>query len=85
MADIQFDEEQQYQQTRQVEQKPFLVQLVLSTGIVSTDKQAEYMLLGFVAFAIIISFFLLYGGSFSSRSNTAPPPPQGLNSYVIPS
>jgi hypothetical protein len=59
MADgIQFDEEQQYQQSPQADKKPFFIRLVLKTGIVSDDRQAEYILLGFVAIVILISIYI---------------------------
>ena len=60
MADIQFDEEQQYQQNDLVEQKPFLVRLVLATKIVSTDRQAEYALLGIVITVFVISGLIFF-------------------------
>ena len=66
MADVQFEEEQQYQPAYETERKPFMVRLVLSTGIVSTDKQAEYVLLGIAALAIILAFIapsFIGGGS----------------------
>ena len=66
MADVQFEEEQQYQQYGQTEQKPFSIRLVLSTGIVSTDTAAKYVLLGVVVLAIILAFVLplfIRGGS----------------------
>ena len=59
MADnIQFDEEQQYQRNQQVKQKPFFIRIVLATGIVSTDRQAEYVLLGVAALLIILAFMI---------------------------
>lgn len=69
MADVQFEEEQQYQQTGQVEQKSFLVRLVLSTGVVSSDRQAEYVLLGVAAIAIITAFAipLFFGGNSGGK------------------
>lgn len=59
MADIQFEEEQQYQQQGQAgEQKSFFVRLVLATGIVSTDKQAQYVLLGIAVFFVVLAFVI---------------------------
>lgn len=59
MSDIQFDEEQQYQRPiYQAEQKSFLTRLVLSTGIVSTDKGAQYVLLGIAIIAAILAIAL---------------------------
>ncbi len=66
MADgIQFEEEQQYQQPAQTEQKPFFIRLVLSTGVVSTDRQAEYVLLGVAVLGILITLFTLFSGGNS--------------------
>ena len=66
MADVQFEEEPQYQQSSQMEQKPFSIRLVLATGIVSTDTAAKYVLLGVIVLAIILAFVLplfIKGGS----------------------
>lgn len=74
MADgVQFEEEQQYQQPVQTEQKPFFIRIVLSTGIVSTDQAAQYVLLGIAAIGIIISLFLFFGGG-----KTPQKPPAGI-------
>ena len=76
MADIQFEEEQQYQQQaaeQMVNQKPFFIRLVLSTKIVSTDTQAEYVLLGVAIFFVILAIAIpLFSGSGSGGK---PPPP----------
>lgn len=66
MAEVQFEEEQQFQRYGQVEQKPFLIRLVLSTGIVSTDKQAQYVLLGIAGLGIIVTLFIMFSGGRSS-------------------
>ena len=66
MADIQFEEEQQFQRYGQTEQKPFMIRLVLSTGIVSTDNAAKYILLGIVGLGIIITLFIMFSGGRSS-------------------
>ncbi|MBU3969062.1 hypothetical protein KJ991_02525 [Patescibacteria group bacterium] len=34
-----------------------------SGGLIKDEKQASYVLIGFVALAIIVSLFLLFGGS----------------------
>jgi hypothetical protein len=84
MADIQFDEEMQHQHPVLVDQKPFFVRLILSTKIVSTDKHAEYVLVGFVILSIVIiaSFISLPTGKktypvkdyFQDSSSTNFPP-----------
>lgn len=66
MADIQFEEEPQYRAvSQQPEQKPFFIRLVLATKLVSTDKQAEYALLGAAVFLLILAFIIpsAVGGS----------------------
>ena len=56
--DIQFEEESQQQPVYQEQQKSFFVKLILSTGIVSSDKGAEYVLLGIAAIATILAIAL---------------------------
>ncbi|MFA6408316.1 MAG: hypothetical protein WCW36_02495 [Candidatus Paceibacterota bacterium] len=56
MTDIQFDEDHEFMHTIAGEKKPFFLRLVLATGIVSNDRQAEYVLLGVSVFLIIIAF-----------------------------
>ncbi|HQT83178.1 MAG: hypothetical protein B7W98_01060 [Parcubacteria group bacterium 20-58-5] len=56
MAEIQFEGEQQYQRPAPAEKKSLFVRLVLATGIVSTDKQAQYVLLGIAIFFIALAF-----------------------------
>lgn len=65
MSDIQFEEEQQFQRPAQSEQKPLFIRLVLATGVVSTDREAEYVLLGIAVFLVILAFIIpsVMGGS----------------------
>jgi hypothetical protein len=67
MADIQFEEESQYRRPAQFEQKPLFIRLVLATGIISTDKQAKYLLLGIAGVGILFTLFMVFhfGGSAS--------------------
>ena len=65
MVDIQFDEESRYpQHERPADTSPF-IRFVLATGMVSTKRQAEYVLLGSAAFMVILAFIipLFMGGS----------------------
>lgn len=58
----------------ETDEKPSgLVKLVmkLSGGAIKTKKQAEWVLVGFVAVAVIVSFFLFNSGS-GSTANTSP-------------
>jgi hypothetical protein len=57
-TNIQFDEEQQYQRPAQANQKSLFVRLVLSTGVVSTDRGANYVLLAVAIIAIVLTFMI---------------------------
>lgn len=58
MADINFEEEQQFQRYDQVKQKPFMIRLLLSIGIVSTDDAAKYVLFSIAVLAVILAFII---------------------------
>lgn len=54
MADIQFEEEQMYTRpTTASPQQSALTRLVLKTGIVRSERAAQYVLLGVAALALI--------------------------------
>ncbi len=84
MANIQFEEEQGYQPMRpfqRSDKKSFFIRLVLATGIVSTDKAAEYVLLG-TAVAVIIFAFLI--PVFFGNGPTSPPSPEEIIHTTMP-
>jgi len=57
---------------------PKIIQWVIrySGGLVKDEKQASYVLIGFVAVAIIVSLFLFFGGGRGGESEEKflPPP-----------
>jgi hypothetical protein len=55
MAHVQFDEESSYTSVSRTTKRSFLVRLVFKTGLVSTDRQAEYVLLAVAAFFGILA------------------------------
>ncbi|MFA6278857.1 MAG: hypothetical protein WCS97_01060 [Candidatus Paceibacterota bacterium] len=55
-GNIEFNEESQPQPVYQTEQKSFLTRLVFATGLASTDKGAQYVLLGIAVLATILAF-----------------------------
>jgi len=67
-------ESDEFQQTRQSFQTatPKIVEWVIkySGGLVKDEKQASYVLIGFVVVAIIVSLFLIFG----AVSSSSPPP-----------
>jgi hypothetical protein len=82
MADIQFEEEQ-FQRPVESEKKSLFIRLVLATRMVSTDREAEYVLLGIAGFLIILAFIIptFLGGSQArvpqnaiNAALTLPPP-----------
>ena len=78
MADIQFEEERFERQVPPVK-KSFFTKLVLSTGIVSTDKDAQYVLVGFAVLMLALAFLIpLLFGSSPSRA------PQGDAGALVP-
>lgn len=66
---------------------PKMIKLVmkLSCGAIKSERQAGYVLLGFVVLAIIISLFLIFGGGKSKISSPKPDlinRPQPLKGYI---
>ncbi len=64
-------EGEQFQQPRQSFQTPTpkIVEWVIkySGGYVKDEKQASYVLIGFVVLAIVVSLFMLFSGGSSSK------------------
>lgn len=70
MTTIQFDEDQEFSRSPEVTQTPLFVRLVLKTGIVSTQKQAEYVLLGLAISGFIIIGIILMTGNKATGLST---------------
>ena len=80
MTDIQFNEEQEFRRpTQEPKKKSLFVQFVLATGVVTTDRQAEYVLLGMSAIFLILAFLIpvLFG-------NSSAPAPKDSAGPLIP-
>ena len=65
---------------------PKIVQWVIkySGGYVRDEKQANYVLIGFVSVAIIITIFLFYNSVTSSRSQKLTPAQQNKLLEIMP-
>lgn len=66
------EETQKVSEVSKTPDVPKMVRLVmkLSGGAIKEQKQAEYVLLGFVALAIIVSLFLVFGGKQTQQKLT---------------
>jgi hypothetical protein len=71
MADLQFIEPQEYGQRRTLPPPSFLTRLVLRSGLVETERGAQYLLLGVTVVCIGIALFL----TLSSGPSAPPPSP----------
>lgn len=71
---VQFEGEEFRHQSFQT-QTPKIVRWVIkySGGYVKDEQQAIYFLIGFVAVAIIVSFFLIFGGGSGGKGPRLPP------------
>lgn len=58
MSDIQFQEDQEFSRRDTTPVQSKFIQIVLKMGIVSTEKQAEYVLLGFAVLLLIFAFLI---------------------------
>ncbi len=66
MSDF-LDEREEFPRQQQPDTTPYMVRLVLATGIVSDQRKAEYVLLGMAIFLIACAFALplLVGNSYT--------------------
>lgn len=70
MENVEFDENQGLPNRQQSARKtPKLVGLIMKTGFVKDEEQANYILLGFAIFALVLSVFI-----FNSNSNSTVKP-----------
>ena len=72
---VKFEEEWQYPARSFNSENPKIIQWVIkySGGYVKDEKQAQYVLFGFVAVAIIIVSILLFSGGGNKAKFEAPP------------
>ncbi len=75
MSGFQFEEDNKYGSPKTAYKKPIFTRWLIATGIISTDKQAEYVLLAVSAVAIIISAFIFFN---MTNSNTGAKPSAAL-------
>ena len=85
MADIQFNEEQQYvRRSISVEQKQsFLVRLVFASGLATTEEGAQKVLLLIAVISIVLAVGIyVYSNSMGSIDKQSPLPPYLQNTYA---
>jgi len=72
MPNVSFDEEPSAVAYSATPKKPFLIGVVLSTKIVSTDKQAEYVLIGIAVLCILLTIFFWPKGRPAANPSEVP-------------
>ena len=82
---VKFEGEQRYARSY-YPGTPKVIQWVIkySGGLVKDEKQASYVLIGFVAVAIVIVLFLIFGGGDVETQKTFTPPAEAPAEEVIP-
>ena len=67
MADLQFSEEQEFTRPAEVPQQSVFIRLALKTGLIQTERSAEYLLLGIAVVGIVFTLFMLFSGGGSTK------------------
>jgi len=70
MTDVQFSGEQFAPAPMAQPQQSFLMRMAYGTGLVSTDEQAQYVLIGIAVVAALLAAYVLFG-----TVNHPPAPP----------
>lgn len=73
MEHITFNEETSAPANTPAAKKPYLVRLLLSTKVVSTDRQAEYLLIGITVLCILLTIFFWPKGRPQANPSEVPP------------
>lgn len=82
--EVQFDfEEEQHQSINPKESAFVRLVMKLSGGLVTEEKQANYILLGFAILAIIISILLFSGVNIKRGPNIPPSVPTSLPTSAL--
>ena len=67
MADLQFSEEQEFSRPVETQQQSLFIRLVYKTGLVHTERDAEYLLLGVAVIGILFTLFMLFSGGSAPK------------------
>lgn len=78
MADLQFNEGQEFARSRAVSKPSFLTGLILNTGLAQTERGAQQILLGVAVICIVAALYV----AFSSGTSVPPPNPVLLTESV---
>ncbi len=68
MADVQFNEDQEFVRSGVLPEQSFFVRLVLKTGLAQTKRGAEYILLSVAGVCILIAVFVFMSAGNSASS-----------------
>jgi len=69
------EQEQKTPSDKKTSDVPKMVELVMKWSGVKEERQAEYILLGFVVITIAVSLYLFFGGNSSNIINYTDLPP----------
>ncbi len=69
MTDIQFEGESEFERPSVAASPPLLVRLLLRTGLVQTERGANYVLVGVVFVCVVVAIFLF---STTESGKTSP-------------
>lgn len=73
MPELQFEDEKNYERQTVREGSAGFTGLVLKSGLVKNEQQAQYVLLGFAFVAILFSVYLILPKSFGKTAVKPPP------------
>ena len=77
MTNLQFDTEQEYSPQYASAEPPLFIRWVLATGLVTDEKQAQFVLIGITALALVLAVFLFssaFSGGIGPAGKTEVPP-----------
>lgn len=80
MTELQFQEDQEFSRPVIAPQQSLFIRLAYKTGLVQTERGAEYLLLSIAAIGILFTVFMLFSNGGSSK----PPVPSITGAPIKP-
>ena len=77
MSDVQFEEDNSMNMNNRFAmaagEPPIMVKLLLKTGLVKDEKQANYVLIGIAAVSVLLTIWVVKSTFFGASTPVAPP------------